>query len=144
MVAGANSDNSGSIVTDIAGRVDGLAVFSGTVKEADPAAVSRRCRSSSSPDRPTTTISSRVSVDNDSGIRELVGHLITATRSRTLQFVGEIESAADRAERFAIFRTVLREAALPVPRRRWPPPGGIGKPSWNSLPGRRFRTRSSA
>ena len=115
MIAGATNSNSDDVLTDVAGRVDGLAIFSGTVVEPDLHRVAARL--------PVVVLSesgphddvSRVSVDNAAGMRALIEHLIDTHRLRNLQFVGSVHDA-DRRARFDAFRDALREAALPVPR----------------------------
>lgn len=103
------------MLTDIAGRVDGLAVFSGTVDDTDLHRTAERL--------PVVVLSesrvgddlSRISVDNEGGIRGLTEHLIDSHGARALQFVGPIHDA-DRLDRFNAFRATLRAAKLRVPR----------------------------
>jgi len=112
-VAAAGSSNE-AVLFDIAGRVDGLAIFSGSIGDADLRRLAERL--------PVVLLTgsrhdddlSRVSVDNADGMRDLTEHLISHGL-RDLQFVGSIE-AADRMERFDAFRATLRAANLPVPR----------------------------
>lgn len=121
MVAGSSSSNSDVVLTDIAGRVDGLAIFSGTIDDAELHRVSARLPvvvlSESSPDDDV----SRVSVDNAGGMRALVEHLVRAHGLHNLQFVGSVHDA-DRRSRFDAFRAVLAAAALPVPQQALAPP----------------------
>ena len=115
MVAGANQSNRDAVLTDIAGRVDGLAVFSGGLGDTDLHRTAERL--------PVVVLSestgegdlSRISVDNAGGVRDLTDHLINSHGARTLQFVGPIFDA-DRSDRFNAFRATLRAAMLPVPR----------------------------
>jgi len=115
MVAGSDTSNSDVVLTDIAGRVDGLAIFSGTIDEAELHRVAARLPvvvlSESRPDDDV----SRVSVDNAGGMRALIDHLVGTHGSHDLQFVGSVHDA-DRSARFKAFRAALRSAGLPVPR----------------------------
>jgi LacI family transcriptional regulator len=116
MVAAAGRSNGEAVLTDIAGRVDGLAIFSGSMGDADLRRLAARL--------PVVLLTgsrhdddlSRVSVDNTGGMRELTEHLINSHGLRELRFVGSI-AAADRMERFAAFRATLRAAKLRVPRK---------------------------
>jgi DNA-binding LacI/PurR family transcriptional regulator len=114
MVASASRFNRNVVLTDIAGRVDGLAIVSGTILDADLHRIAARLPvavlSESGPDDDV----GRVSVDNTGGMRELTEHLITTHGMRELRFVGPIYDA-DRIERFDAFRATLRARRLPVP-----------------------------
>ena len=121
MVAGANPSNAEAVLTDIAGRVDGLAIFSGMAGDVDIRRVAERlpvvlmCE-------PGDDALSRVSVDNAGGMRELTEHLVDAHGLRDLRFVGPTYDS-DRRERYDAFRAALRAAKLPVPRRPLAPAG---------------------
>lgn len=121
MVAGSSSSNSDVVLTDIAGRVDGLAIFSGTIDEAELHRVAARLPvvvlSESRPDDDV----SRVSVDNAGGMRALVEHLVGTHGLQNLQFVGPVHDA-DRSARFDAFRAALAAASLPVPDQALAPP----------------------
>jgi len=113
MLGGGASD--GGVVTDIAGRVDGLAVFAQTVPPEVMATISQRI--------PVVEISeptgadgmAHVSVDNRGGVRDLTEHLVTAHGARRLVFVGEPESH-DVGERFRGCVDALRAHKLRAPR----------------------------
>jgi len=115
-IAAASPSDRDAVLFDIAGRVDGLAIFWGSMGDADLRRLAARL--------PVVLLTglthdddlSRISVDNTGGMRELTEHLISSHGLRELRFVGSIE-AADRMERFAAFRAALRAAKLPVPRR---------------------------
>jgi LacI family transcriptional regulator len=115
MIAGANPSNAEAVLTDIAGRVDGLAIFSGMADDADVRRVAERlpvvlmCE-------PGDDALSRVSVDNAAGMRELTKHLVDSHGLRDLRFVGPTYDS-DRMERYNAFRASLRAAKLPVPRK---------------------------
>jgi DNA-binding LacI/PurR family transcriptional regulator len=117
VLAGASRPNMDVVLTDIAGRVDGLALFSGLMPDGDLERIDARL--------PVAVLAagatlddnlSRVSVDNTGGMRELIKHLIDGHGLRELRFVGPIYDA-DRKERFDAFRATLRAARLPVPRK---------------------------
>jgi LacI family transcriptional regulator len=114
MVAGAQRSNSDTVLTDIAGRVDGLAVFSGTVEDADLRRTAERLPVVVLSDSRVDDDLGLISVDNSGGIRELTEHLITSHDARALQFVGPIHDA-DRMDRFTAFQATLRAAKLLVP-----------------------------
>lgn len=116
MVAGAHQSNSDTVLTDIAGRVDGLAVFSGTVDDTDLHRTAERLPVVVLSESTVDDDLSRVSVDNTGGMRDLTDHLINSHGARTLQFVGPIHDA-DRLDRFNAFRATLRASKLPVPRK---------------------------
>lgn len=113
MLGGGRSDD-GGVVTDIAGRVDGLAVFAQTVPQTVLELIARRI--------PVVEVSepagedglSHVSVDNRRGMRALTEHLIREHGIQDLVFVGETESH-DVLERFKGFGSALRAAGLRVP-----------------------------
>jgi LacI family transcriptional regulator len=116
MVAGANRANWDAVLTDIAGRVDGLAAFSGSIGNADLRAIAARLPVVQMTGPRHEDDLSRVSEDNTGGMRELTEHLINTHGLRDLRFVGSI-AAADRMERFTAFRATLRAAKLRVPRK---------------------------
>jgi DNA-binding LacI/PurR family transcriptional regulator len=123
MIGGSNPAGSGAVVTDIAGRVDGLAVFPRTVPADVVHHIARRIPvvELSEPDDDDRL--SHVTVDNSEGMRAVTAHLIEAHGLRDVMFVGTIDGAEGRA-RFAGFRAALRRAGLPVPRRSLAAPGG--------------------
>ena len=116
MIAGANPSNAEAVMTDIAGRVDGFALFfAGMADDAEVRRVAERL--------PVVLLSgpgddalSTVRVDNAAGMRALTRHLVDAHGLRNLRFVGPTYDA-DRRERYDAFRETLRAARLPVPRR---------------------------
>jgi len=122
MIASANRSNSNTVLTDIAGRVDGLAIASGTIPDADLRRIAARLpvvvlSEASADDRLNW-----VSVDNAGGMRELTEHLIRAHGLRDLQFVGSLYTS-DRLERFDAFRATSLAAGLEVPRAPLPVTG---------------------
>ena len=112
MIGGGNKASSERAVTDIAGRVDGLIIFPRTI----PAEVTRRIASRI----PVLELSEpvgqdvlhHVTIDNASGMRELVEHLIGTHGFRKLMFVSipNVETAA----RYEGFRAALDAHSLQV------------------------------
>jgi LacI family transcriptional regulator len=114
MVAGAHSSNSEAVLRDIAGRVDGLAVFSGTVDDAELRRIAERLPVLVLSETRLDSKFPRISVDNTGGIRAVVEHLVGTHGIQDLAFVGPIHDS-DRNERFTAFQEALRAAELPVP-----------------------------
>lgn len=116
LIGGGSRADSATVVTDIVGRVDGLAVFPHTVLDDVLERISQRI--------PVVALSegsqhgglSAVSVDNRGGMRVITEHLIVEHGLRDLLFVGDIDTF-DTSERFAGFRAALRAAGLRVPRK---------------------------
>lgn len=114
MVAGANGGNSEAVLTDIAGRVDGLAVLSDSVSDDQIERIAERLPVVMlSESRPGAGIP-QVNADNAGGVRALVEHLVGEHGFRELAFVGALLDA-DRRERFETFRVMLRELRLTAP-----------------------------
>jgi len=113
---------SDTVVTDIAGRVDGLAVFPQTVPLADLQHIARRI--------PVVEVSepvlddglNHVTVDNADGVRRVTTHLVQDHGRRRLVFVGQVESH-EVAVRFKGFKAALKAAGLPAPRAALSAPG---------------------
>lgn len=106
---------SATVVTDIAGRVDGLAVFPQTVPLAGLQVIARRI--------PVVEVSepvlddglSHVTVDNAGGVRRMTTHLIEQHDRRRLVFVGQ-PASHEVAVRFKGFKTALKAAGLTAPK----------------------------
>ncbi|WP_432457420.1 LacI family DNA-binding transcriptional regulator [Cellulomonas iranensis] len=116
MIAVARGPASAATVSDLAGRVDGLAVLSATVPDDVLAHIARRI--------PVVVMAGpgidgdphdHISVDNAAGMRALTTHLVADHGLRDLAFVGGSADSPDDAERFLGFRAALAEAGLPVP-----------------------------
>lgn len=122
VLGGGATSMEGGTVTDIAGRVDGLAVFAQTVSPDILELIARRI--------PVVEISepgsddglSHVSVDNRGGMRALTEHLVREHGLTEFVFVGETASH-DVLERFSGFRAALRAAGLKVPSKAQTVPG---------------------
>jgi DNA-binding LacI/PurR family transcriptional regulator len=105
---------SGASVTDIAGRVDGLALFPGPTHAETLEQVARRIPVVAFSMRPEPRGLHHVTVDNRGGVRELVEHLVRDHEVRDLGFVGRL-TTPDYADRFAGFADALGALGLPVP-----------------------------
>ncbi|KIS25677.1 LacI family transcriptional regulator [Arthrobacter sp. SPG23] len=112
LVGGGNPENNEAVLSDIAGRVDGLAVFPRSVPSEALARIARRI--------PVVEISEsvhnreldHVTVDNVSGVRAITEHLIAAHGLSELMFLGGMPSS-DNDERLAGFLGALSDAGLP-------------------------------
>jgi LacI family transcriptional regulator len=116
MIGAGSAADSRTMITDIAGRVDGLAVLPHTLPEDVLGDISRRMPVIALSEPPHRDGLSHVTVDNQGGMRALTDHLIAHHRLRKLLFVGPVDTSDGKA-RFAGFRAALRAAALPIPRR---------------------------
>jgi DNA-binding LacI/PurR family transcriptional regulator len=116
LLNGGGRADSEAIVADIAGRVDGLAVFPQTVPRDVLLRIARRMPvvelSEPAPDGQL----GHVDVDNITGARSLTEHLIAVHRLRDLQFVVD-RMSSDNEARFEGFQAGFRAAGLPVPDR---------------------------
>jgi LacI family transcriptional regulator len=123
---GAGDDRAGdsSIAIDIAGRVDGLAVFAQTVPAADLAAIAKQIPVVEVSEPSADDGLSYVSVDNRGGMRALTEHLIAEHGHQRLVFVGQTRSQ-DVAERFKGFRSALRAHDLPPQKAALTAPGDV-------------------
>ncbi len=121
MVGGRGQENTETVVADIAGRVDGIAVFPHTVPTEVLHRISRRIPvvELSQPSRDDDL--NHVTVDNARGMRQLINHLTTEHRLTRFQFLGDT-SGFDQQARFRAFRSALRAAGSPVPRASLSPP----------------------
>jgi len=114
LLIGRGSMGDGAGVTDIAGRVDGLAVFPGDRSSEILDQVARRL--------PVVAFAvphglgglHRVRVDNGGGVRALVEHLVQVHGITDIGFVGQPQMS-DYAERFEGLRKALADLGLPVP-----------------------------
>jgi LacI family transcriptional regulator len=116
LIGGADRADSTARVTDIVGRVDGLAVFPhsnlGDVLER----ISRRVPVVTVAQPPQNDSLSHVTVDNRGGMHAITEHLIVEHGMRDLLYVGYTDSY-EAQERFSGFKAALRAAGLRVPRR---------------------------
>lgn len=112
MIGVGRGSNPVEIVTDIAGRVDGLALLSGSVPDSLLKHVSRRI--------PVVLISGdrrdddydHVMVANSDGMHALAAHVVDDLGVRDPVFVSGPAGSPDDAERFAGFRRALTERGI--------------------------------
>ncbi|WP_045741954.1 LacI family DNA-binding transcriptional regulator [Actinoplanes rectilineatus] len=102
-------------LTDIAGHVDGLAVFPQTLPAEALERIAGRIPVVAVSEPPDDDRLSHVTVDNRGGMRAVTEHLIRAHGRRDLLFVGGLNPAEGR-DRFAGFQDAVRAAGLRVPR----------------------------
>lgn len=116
MIGGPSHANPSVFVADIAGRVDGLAVFPKTLPPEALEHIAGRIPVVSVSEPPSDDRLSHVTVDNRGGMRAITEHLVRDHGRRDLMFVGGLNPAEARA-RFDGFRDALRAARLRVPRK---------------------------
>lgn len=116
MIGGPSHANPAAFVTDVAGRVDGLAVFPQTLPPESLEHIAGRIPVVSVSEPPTDDRLSHVTVDNRGGMRAITEHLVRDHGRRDLMFVGGLNPSEARA-RFDGFRDALRAARLRVPRK---------------------------
>ena len=113
MVGDAKATTSQADIAAIAGRVDGLAVFPNTLPDEILVRISKRI--------PVVELSipinnnglHGVSVDNESGMAELTGHLIKVHGLRDIAFVGP-KGFPDKEHRFSGYASAMEAAGLPL------------------------------
>lgn len=129
MIGGPSRAGATTTVTDIAGRVDGLAVFPQTLPTDALERIAGRIPVVAVSEPPQDDRLSHVTVDNRGGMRACTEHLIRDHGRRDLLFVGGLNPAEGRA-RFAGFQDAVRAAGLRVPRKPLVPgthPTGTGR-----------------
>ncbi|MCI1219625.1 MAG: LacI family transcriptional regulator [Bifidobacterium sp.] len=117
LLGSASVANDGVGIADIAGRVDGLAVFPGQF--ADDPSLSSLCRSI-----PIVRLSEGLSADpaayvacdNVAGMNQLIDHLVDVHGLRNIAFIGKNDNY-DMRSRFAAMRNRLKARGLPAPDR---------------------------
>jgi LacI family transcriptional regulator len=115
LIGGAGPADSATQVTEIVGRVDGLAVFPHPSVPGDLLErIARRKPVVAVSQRPQDDGLSHVSVDNRGGMRAMTEHLLVDHGMRELLFVGYMDTF-DAQERFAGFKAALKAAGLRVP-----------------------------
>lgn len=116
LIGGPSRAGGTDTVTDIAGHVDGLAVFPQTLPPGVLEHIAARIPVVAVSEPPHNDRLSHVTVDNRAGMRAITEHLIREHGRRDLLFVGGLNPAEGR-DRFAGFREALRGAGLRVPRK---------------------------
>lgn len=119
---------SGAAMYDIAGRVDGLAIFPGTHSLDAVHAIAQSVPLVAFSTPGSDASFSHVAVDNRAAMTGLVEHLVGVHGVRDLAFVGE-GSMYDFAERLAGFRDAVA-ALLPDGPRPGPAHDGLASPEW--------------
>lgn len=105
---------SGASVTDLAGRVDGLAVFPRPAVMDTLEYVARRIPVVAFSMPPIADGLHHITVDNRAGMRDLVDHLVRDHALRDLAFVGRL-TTPDYAARFAGFTEAMTSMGLTAP-----------------------------
>ena len=123
LVGGGNPENNEAVLSDIAGRVDGLAVFPRSVPSEALARIARRIPVVEISESVRNRDLDHVTVDNASGIREITQHLINAHSLTRLMFLGG-ELSSDNDERLEAFLGALHDAGLSPAREPSYPCGG--------------------
>lgn len=123
LVGGGNPENNEAVLSDIAGRVDGLAVFPRSVPGEALARIARRIPVVEISESVLNRELDHVTVDNASGTRGVTEHLITAHGATRLIFLGGMPSS-DNDERLEAFLGALHDAGLSPAREPYFPCGG--------------------
>lgn len=123
LVGGGNPENNEAVLSDIAGRVDGLAVFPRSVPSDALARIARRIPVVEVSESVRNRDLDHVTVDNAAGIREITQHLISAHSLTRLMFLGG-ELSSDNDERLEAFLGTLHDAGLSPARTPEYPCGG--------------------
>lgn len=101
-------------VVDVAGRVDGLITFAGAAPAEALARIAQRISVVELGGRSTAAGTRTVLVENRSGMRGLVEHLLREHGHRGFGYVGSRDVTAEFEERFAGYADALSAAGLPV------------------------------
>jgi LacI family transcriptional regulator len=123
LVGGGNPENNEAVLSDIAGRVDGLAVFPRSVPSEALARIAGRIPVVEVSESALHPELDHVTVDNASGTRAITEHLVTEHGMKRLMFLGGMPSS-DNDERLAAFLAALRDAGLTPVREPDYPCGG--------------------
>ncbi len=122
MIGGRGHADTEAVIADIAGRVDGLAVFPHTVPAETLRLIARRMPVVELSELGDQDELNHVTVDNTEGMRAVTDHLISRHRLTDLGFLGDT-AGSDQQARFQGFRIALRAAGLRVPRKSLSPLG---------------------
>ncbi len=136
MVGGRGHAKLETVLADIAGRVDGLAVFPHTVPGDVLGRIAWRIPVVELSENPHGDELNHVTVDNVAGMRALTNHLISVHGLREFAFVGDT-AGSDQLARFQGFQAALGAAGLAVP-------AAVDRPSgWGHPAGVRHRRRAA-
>jgi DNA-binding LacI/PurR family transcriptional regulator len=116
LMTGGGVPSDGGVVTDIAGRVDGLAVFPQTVPLEELQVIARRIPVVEVSEPAVDDGLDHVTVDNVGGLQQLTQHLVEVHGLTDLVFVGNPASHEVMA-RFKGFRAAQRKAGLSLQRK---------------------------
>lgn len=111
LVGGGNPENNEAVLSDIAGRVDGLAVFPRSVPSSTLARIARRIPVVEVSESALNPELDHVTVDNAAGIRAMTEHLVAVHGLKRLMFLGGMPSS-DNDERQKAFLATLADAGL--------------------------------
>ncbi|MCO4262576.1 LacI family DNA-binding transcriptional regulator [Pseudarthrobacter raffinosi] len=123
LVGGGNPANNEAVLSDIAGRVDGLAVFPRSVPVEALARIARRIPVVEVSESLRNRGMDHVTVDNASGARAITEHLINVHGLTELMFIGAMPSS-DNDERLEAFRSALAAAGVKMRHEPRYPAGG--------------------
>lgn len=123
LVGGGNPANNEAVLSDIAGRVDGLAVFPRSVPVEALARIARRIPVVEVSESVRNRGMDHVTVDNASGARAITEHLINVHGLTELMFIGAMPSS-DNDERLEAFRGALATAGVKMRHEPRYPSGG--------------------
>lgn len=111
LVGGGNPENNEAVLSDIVGRVDGLAVFPRSVPSKTLARIARRIPVVEVSESELNRELDHVTIDNASGTRSLTEHLLDDHKMTSLSFLGGMPSS-DNDERLQAFLATLEDAGL--------------------------------
>ncbi|MDQ1664798.1 MAG: LacI family transcriptional regulator [Actinomycetota bacterium] len=104
------------MVLDLASRVDGLVILGRTVGDEVLADLTARGLPLVLMARDPVAGADTVNAENSESARVLTEHLVHDHGYRSFAFLGDATTSTDTSQRWAAFRTVLREAKVPGPR----------------------------
>lgn len=114
MVSG-GSQTQGKSITEIAGQVDGLAVFARSVPDDVLALIAKRIPVVELSEPSHNDSVGHVTVDNAAGTRALTDHLVRAHGKKDLQFAAPADTSFDFRSRFRGFQEALKASGMRVP-----------------------------
>jgi len=127
MVAAGRGERRDELLTDLAGRVDGLAILAGAVADEVLAQVARRIPVVVLASADTDDGYDHVRANNGPGMRAITEHVLAKNPERVLYVAGPEDSPDDR-ERFAGFMSAIGDRAFDLAR------GDFTRASGRSIP----------